>query len=225
MIEGHHGQPDSNAAAPSAPPLPVGMSADFSEVYSPPASGPHSVSSRAAALATHSSFLRSKQTNELEEDSFSLGPKHSHQQQSILRNQPVALSAQDSLREQNAAAAPHAEVQQPGTILRTNSRPVPSRGSYTVRPQALPSCCCSQSQPKVTGKDRYLPQLQDRQAPDETCQPSTAELQMLPPVQDPMGRHVVHPYHQAWRFRGIYPLLLVAALLGTGIAYLFFRHK
>ena len=101
----------------------------------------------------------------------------------------------------------------------------PSLHSYTVRPQALPTCCCSQSIPKVTGQDRYAPHLQDRHAPDSVCQPRMEELQRLSEAQNPMGRHVAHPYRQSWRFRGVYSALLVAVLLGTGIAYLIVRHK
>ncbi|KAK9834108.1 hypothetical protein WJX84_003052 [Apatococcus fuscideae] len=102
---------------------------------------------------------------------------------------------------------------------------MPSRRNYVVRPQSPPRCCCLHSISKVTGRDIYPPQLQDRLAASEICRPQAAESQTLPAVNDPVGRWVAHPYHQAWRFRGLYSFLLVAMLLGTGIAYLIIRHR
>ena len=107
----------------------------------------------------------------------------------------------------------------------SNDQSMPSRRNYVVRPQSPPRCCCLHSISKVTGRDNYPPQLQDRLAASEICRPQAAESQTLPAVNDPVGRWVAHPYHQAWRFRGLYSFLLVAMLLGTGIAYLIIRHR
>ncbi len=215
-------------SAPSAPPLPAGMSTEFRGVHPLPVAETQPETSRAAVI--HENFLPAWRGYETDEAPVhhpygtTGGSEQFQQNTSSPTDHRSALSAQDSLRGQHAHghSAPLQMSSEPDRIH--GSQPVPSLSSYTVRPQALPSCCCSQSLTKVTGRDRYPPQLQDRQAPDAVCQPTTAELQVLPTMHDPMGRHVLHPYHQAWRFRGLYSSLLVAVLLGTGIAYLIVRH-
>lgn len=210
------------SARPSAPPLPQDEGLQ-SNVHLP-APLPllqqvHSYSDRLAQGAP-ASGSHIHQSSPLFSGYPVIPQQFSRQLSNTLRPQSTqSLSAQDSLQPQQPVSQESASG-----LVSPRARQVPSLSSYLVRPQQLPQCCCSGSLPKVTGQDRYPPQLEDRQEPSCICRPQPGELNTLPAMQDPAGRYVIQPYHQGWRFRGIYSFLLVAMLLGTGIAYLIVRH-
>lgn len=209
-----------DSARPSAPPLPHDfhdLQSDAQRARFPSLPLVQSYAENLAQGAPDSASHTHQRSNTLFSGYPHIPQRFSRQLSNTPR--PQSLSAQDSLQLQRPASQEGAS-----SSVSTDARRMLSLSSYVVRPQELPHCCCSRSLPKVTGQDRYPPQLQDRQQPSSICTPEPGELNRLPGAQDPAGRHVIRPYHQAWRFRGIYSFLLVAVLLGTGIAYLIVRH-